>query len=159
MKKCISIILVFTILINALLPNYILAGKNGDNYSDVTSSKDEKAGKETVDKIMGYGTVSVPTEDGSTDKEVNEKANFGGWIASIIVIIFFPLVYTVRILVTIVAPSTVKEGTLLIPWFTIQGMLTDKIDLVNANIFNAETSNKANNVIKQNVQNGIMQFG
>ena len=36
MKKCISIILVFTILINALLPNYILAGKNGDNYSDVT---------------------------------------------------------------------------------------------------------------------------
>lgn len=27
MKKCISIILVFTILINALLPNYILAGK------------------------------------------------------------------------------------------------------------------------------------
>ena len=31
-------------------------------------------------------------------------------------------------------------------------MLTDKIDLVNANIFNAETSNKANNVIKQNVQ-------
>ena len=152
MKKCISIILVFTILINALLPNYILAGKNGDNYSDVTSSKDEKAGKETVDKIMGDGTVSVPTEDGSTDKEVNEKANFGGWIASIIVIIFFPLVYTVRILVTIVAPSTVKEGTLLIPWFTIQGMLTDKIDLVNANIFNAETSNKANNVIKQNVQ-------
>ena len=149
MKKCISIILVFTILINALLPNYILAGKNGDNYSDVTSSKDEKAGKETVDKIMGDGTVSVPTEDGSTDKEVNEKANFGGWIASIIVIIFFPLVYTVRILVTIVAPSTVKEGTLLIPWFTIQGMLTDKIDLVNANIFNAETSN---NVIKQNVQ-------
>lgn len=108
---------------------------------------------------MGDGTVSVPTEDGSTDKEVNEKANFGGWIASIIVIIFFPLVYTVRILVTIVAPSTVKEGTLLIPWFTIQGMLTDKIDLVNANIFNAETSNKANNVIKQNVQNGIMQFG
>ena len=93
MKKCISIILVFTILINALLPNYILAGKNGDNYSDVTSSKDEKAGKETVDKIMGDGTVSVPTEDGSTDKEVNEKANFGGWIASIIVIIFFPLVY------------------------------------------------------------------
>jgi hypothetical protein len=152
MKKCISIILVFTILINALLPNYILAGKNGDNYSDVTSSKDEKAGKETVDKIMGDGTVSVPTEAGSTDKEVNEKANFGGWIASIIVIIFFPLVYTVRILVTIVAPSTVKEGTLLIPWFTIQGMLTDKIDLVNANIFNAETSNKANNVIKQNVQ-------
>ena len=142
MKKCISIILVFTILINALLPNYILAGKNGDNYSDVTSSKDEKAGKETVDKIMGDGTVSVPTEAGSTDKEVNEKANFGGWIASIIVIIFFPLVYTVRILVTIVAPSTVKEGTLLIPWFTIQGMLTDKIDLVNANIL----FNKNNNV-------------
>ncbi len=65
---------------------------------------------------------------------------------------FFPLVYTVRILVTIVAPSTVKEDALLIPWFTIQGMLTDKVDLVNANIFNAKTSNKANNVIKQNVQ-------
>ena len=31
-------------------------------------------------------------------------------------------------------------------------MLTDKVDLVNANIFNAKTSNKANNVIKQNVQ-------
>ena len=122
MKKCISIILVFTILINALLPNYILAGKNGDNFGDVMSSKDEKAGKKTVDKIMDDGTVSVPTESGSIDKGVNEKANFGGWIASVIVIIFFPLVYTVRILVTIVAPSTVKEDALLIPWFTIQGL-------------------------------------
>lgn len=153
MKKCISIILVFTILINALLPNYILAGKNGDDYDDVMSSKSEEESKETVDKLMNEGTVSIPTENNSSiDKAVSEKANFGGWIASVIVIIFFPLVYSVRILITLVAPSTESEGKLLIPWFTIQGMLTDKIELVNANIFDAKTGNKANNVIKQNVQ-------
>ena len=39
---------------------------------------------------MDDGTVSVPTESGSIDKGVNEKANFGGWIASVIVIFFLP---------------------------------------------------------------------
>ncbi len=42
---------------------------------------------------MDDGTVSVPTESGSIDKGVNEKANFGGWIASVIVIFFSSHLY------------------------------------------------------------------
>lgn len=153
MKKCISIILIFTILINALFPNYIFAGKNGDNYANVVGSKDETTAREDVDKFFNDGDVSIPGEGGTTqDKGIAEKPNFGGWVASTLVVIFFPLVYAARILMTSVAPATEAEPEFTIHWFTIQGLLTNKIELIDANIFNANTGNKANNTIKENIQ-------
>lgn len=153
MKKCISIILIFTILINALFPNYIFAGKNGDNYANVVGSKDETTAREDVDKFFNDGDVSIPGEGGTTqDKGIAEKPNFGGWVASTLVVIFFPLVYAARMLMTSVAPATEAEPEFTIHWFTIQGLLTNKIELIDANIFNANTGNKANNTIKENIQ-------
>lgn len=153
MKKCISIILIFTILINALFPNYIFAGKNGDNYGNVVGSKDETTAREDVDKFFNDGDVSIPGEGGTTqDKGIAEKPNFGGWVASTLVVIFFPLVYAARMLMTSVAPATEAEPEFTIHWFTIQGLLTNKIELIDANIFNANTGNKANNTIKENIQ-------
>lgn len=153
MKKCISIILIFTILINALFPNYIFAGKNGDNYANVVGSKDETTAREDVDKFFNDGNVSIPGEGGTTqDKGIAEKPNFGGWVASTLVVIFFPLVYAARMLMTSVAPATEAEPEFTIHWFTIQGLLTNKIELIDANIFNANTGNKANNTIKENIQ-------
>ena len=153
MKKCISIILIFTILINALFPNYIFAGKNGDNYANVVGSKDETTAREDVDKFFNDGDVSIPGEGGTTqDKGIAEKPNFGGWVASTLVVIFFPLVYAARMLMTSVAPETEAEPEFTIHWFTIQGLLTNKIELIDANIFNANTGNKANNTIKENIQ-------
>ena len=153
MKKCISIILIFTILINALFPNYIFAGKNGDNYANVVGSKDETTAREDVDKFFNDGNVSIPGEEGTTqDKGIAEKPNFGGWVASTLVVIFFPLVYAARMLMTSVAPATEAEPEFTIHWFTIQGLLTNKIELIDANIFNANTGNKANNTIKENIQ-------
>lgn len=153
MKKCISIILIFTILINALFPNYIFAGKNGDNYANVVGSKDETTAREDVDKFFNDGNVSIPGEGGTTqDKGIAEKPNFGGWVASTLVVIFFPLVYAARLLMTSVAPATEAEPEFTIHWFTIQGLLTNKIELIDANIFNANTGNKANNTIKENIQ-------
>ena len=154
MKKCISIILIFTILINALFPNYIFAGKNGDNYANVVGSKDETTAREDVDKFFNDGNVSIPGEEGTTqDKGIAEKPNFGGWVASTLVVIFFPLVYAARLLMTSVAPATEAEDPgSIIHWFTIQGLLTNKIELIDANIFNANTGNKANNTIKENIQ-------
>jgi hypothetical protein len=154
MKKCISIILIFTILINALFPNYIFAGKNGDNYGNVVGSKDETTTREDVDKFFNDGNVSIPGEEGTTqDKGIAEKPNFGGWVASTLVVIFFPLVYAARLLMTSVAPATEAEDPgSIIHWFTIQGLLTNKIELIDANIFNANTGNKANNTIKENIQ-------
>ena len=153
MKKCISIILIFTILINALFPNYIFAGKNGDNYGNVVGSKDETTAREDVDKFFNDGNVSIPGEEGTTqDKGIAEKPNFGGWVASTLVVIFFPLVYAARLLMTSVAPATEAEPEFTIHWFTIQGLLTNKIELIDANIFNANTGNKANNTIKENIQ-------
>ena len=153
MKKCISIILIFTILINALFPNYIFAGKNGDNYANVVGSKDETTAREDVDKFFNDGDVSIPGEGGTTqDKGIAEKPNFGGWVASTLVVIFFPLVYAARLLMTSVAPATEAEPEFTIHWFTIQGLLTNKIELIDANIFNANTGNKANNTIKENIQ-------
>ena len=153
MKKCISIILIFTILINALFPNYIFAGKNGDNYANVVGSKDETTAREDVDKFFNDGDVSIPGEGGTTqDKGIAEKPNFGGWVASTLVVIFFPLVYAERMLMTSVAPATEAEPEFTIHWFTIQGLLTNKIELIDANIFNANTGNKANNTIKENIQ-------
>ena len=153
MKKCISIILIFTSLINALFPNYIFAGKNGDNYANVVGSKDETTAREDVDKFFNDGDVSIPGEGGTTqDKGIAEKPNFGGWVASTLVVIFFPLVYAARMLMTSVAPATEAEPEFTIHWFTIQGLLTNKIELIDANIFNANTGNKANNTIKENIQ-------
>lgn len=153
MKKCISIILIFTILINALFPNYIFAGKNGDNYANVVGSKDETTAREDVDKFFNDGDVSIPGKGGTTqDKGIAEKPNFGGWVASTLVVIFFPLVYAARMLMTSVAPATEAEPEFTIHWFTIQGLLTNKIELIDANIFNANTGNKANNTIKENIQ-------
>lgn len=153
MKKCISIILIFTILINALFPNYIFARKNGDNYANVVGSKDETTAREDVDKFFNDGDVSIPGEGGTTqDKGIAEKPNFGGWVASTLVVIFFPLVYAARMLMTSVAPATEAEPEFTIHWFTIQGLLTNKIELIDANIFNANTGNKANNTIKENIQ-------
>lgn len=153
MKKCISIILIFTILINALFPNYIFAGKNGDNYANVVGSKDETTAREDVDKFFNDGDVSIPGEGETTqDKGIAEKPNFGGWVASTLVVIFFPLVYAARMLMTSVAPATEAEPEFTIHWFTIQGLLTNKIELIDANIFNANTGNKANNTIKENIQ-------
>lgn len=64
----------------------------------------------------------------------------------------FPLVYAARMLMTSVAPATEAEPEFTIHWFTIQGLLTNKIELIDANIFNANTGNKANNTIKENIQ-------
>lgn len=65
----------------------------------------------------------------------------------------FPLVYAARVLMTTVAPSIEAEDPdSIIHWFTIQGLLTNKIELIDANIFNANTGNKANNTIKENIQ-------
>ena len=154
MKKCISIILIFTILINALFSNYIFDGKDGDNYANVVGSKDETTAREDVDKFFNDGNVSIPGEGGTTqDKGIAEKPNFGGWVASTLVVIFFPLVYAARLLMTSVATATEAEDPgSIIHWFTIQGLLTNKIELIDANIFNANTGNKANNTIKENIQ-------
>ena len=66
MKKCISIILIFTILINALFPNYIFAGKNGDNYANVVGSKDETTAREDVDKFFNtWGRRNYPRQRNS----------------------------------------------------------------------------------------------
>lgn len=71
-------------------PNYIFAGKNGDNYGNVVGSKDETTAREDVDKFFNDGNVSIPGEEGTTqDKGIAEKPNFGGWVASTLVVIFF----------------------------------------------------------------------
>ncbi len=153
MKKWLSIIIIFTILINALFPNYILAEKNRDSFGDIVGSKDEVSGLEMINKLINEGTVSIPGENKtSEDKKIGEQPNFGGWVAGSLVIIFFPIVYVVRLLETLVAPSTdIVEGY-HIGWFTIQGLLTNKIELVNADTFNTKTGNDTNNEIKELVK-------
>lgn len=147
--KYISVILVLTILINALLPNYIFAVRQ--TYNEVIESKSPEEAGEMVNSIMSNSSVKA----GSGSQKIEENANFGGWIASALVSIFFPIVYVFRLLITIVAPSSVTYSSSVIQWFTIQGLLTGDIELIDANIFhtNYPGENVATRQIKTMVRN------
>lgn len=137
MKKCISIILIFTILINAFFPNYIFAKRQ--NSEEVTNRSAEESDA-SVKGLMESGEVSLPTETsggGTTNssKKITETGGFGGWVASVLVILAFPIVYVFRILITLVAPANTTYDGSAIPWFTIQGLLTGEIDILDLNIF------------------------
>lgn len=151
--KYISVILIFTILINALFPTVIYAERQ--SYDEVTESKSPEEAGAMVDSIMNNSTVSAGIDGGS--QKIEENSNFGGWIASSLIWIFFPIVYVFRLLITIVAPSSVTYTGILIPlpWFTIQGLLTEEIPLVDANLFhtNYTGENAATRNIKIMVRN------
>lgn len=136
MKKRLAFILIITILINTVIPNFIYADQTTDvagdtKFEDVQKHQNEK-GESTSDEVFHEGTATVTPSDGSSRTEsLGETATSSNTTASILASIIIGLPWLVNNVLTMIV-NTVQTKQIN-GNFTIENLVFNEYDLFNIN--------------------------
>lgn len=155
MKKRLAFILIITILINTVIPNFIYADQTTDvagdtKFEDVQKHQNEK-GESTSDEVFHEGTATVTPSDGSSRTEsLGETATSSNTTASILASIIIGLPWLVNNVLTMIV-NTVQTKQIN-GNFTIENLVFNEYDLFNINFVEYdENSTNTMDVLKKNV--------
>lgn len=149
MKKKFISLLIITLLLTAILPNYIYADDDDDDEDRVDAEAVESAyGQEDYEQLTEDATTTVSgRDDVSITKRVSTTFSFGAAAASAIgLIIAFPFV----IIHTIISIVT-SADTGNFQWYTIEATVFNEIKLLDANYVIEDNGSPTSKVIKNSV--------
>lgn len=159
MRKRLAFILIITILINTIIPNYIYAGDADDAAEKISGGTSfeqaqehqSETGSDTVTQVYDEGTAQVTPSDGSErTEELGETATSSNTVASVLATIIIALPWLVNNILTMLVNSvqtTTVEGN-----FLIQNVVFGKYELFDIDFMNFNSnSTKTMDELKKSV--------
>lgn len=171
MKTKLIGIIIFVLLCNAIIPNFIYAT---DIEYDINTQtmEDMNYSESSWNKLKDDGKADISTSSGRKTKEIRESFSLGAGLASAVGGLIMGPVLIVSALMTMTArgsdllinsdgtPVTNHTlvdistwGNILINWYTIEDTVFGTLDLFNADYFTStsEIKNDTNKAIKKSV--------
>lgn len=155
MKTKLIGIIIFVLLINAIVPNFIYAT---DIEFDINTQtmEDMQYSESSWNKFKDDGKADINTSGGRKTKEIRETFSLGAGLASAVGALIMGPVVMVSALMTMAARGSDllvnRNGSVLINWYTIEDTVFGDIDLFNADYFlKTGIKNDVNLALKESV--------
>lgn len=161
MKKKVTIVLIITILFNALIPNFIYASSDLGSMKDVMQHQSE-TGQDSATSLFEEGEAQITPSNGKTRTEkVEETDSIGNFLANVLCMILMVPPMTVNAILTVVVINTQDEDkemdekleSMVKQEFTIEDVVLGRYTLFDINFFkDTDTTNKGIvDIVRENV--------
>lgn len=148
-KKFISMLVMVSLLLTAILPNYIYADDDDDDEDRVDAEAIESAyGEENYNQMSEEATTTVSgRDDVSITKRVSTTFSFGAAAASALAIIIALPFMIVHILISII--TSAEQGEF--QFYTIEATVFNEVKMLDANYIIEDNGSEISRTIKTSV--------